>query len=261
MPAADTSASDSRPGRLSAWLMAEIWAWSLALQASWNPQRMQNLGLMAALAPWVRHRRLPLPNVRRVCRRHYEYFNTNPYLAGFVVGGLLRLEEENERAGGRLNRQVAVFRGSVARALASLGDQLIWLGLQPALLLAACGLAWLGRPWLGLALVGAFALGQLWLRWRGLAVGYRLGLDIVDMLSKPGWHRAIRGCQRASMLLAGTLAGAYLVALAKSPAAGGAAVAWSLGAGAACGYLLHRRLPGELVFLLGLPLALILASL
>jgi len=222
---------------------------------------MQNLGLAAALAPWLRRRRPALPQTRRICRRHYEYFNTNPYLSGFVIGGLLRLEDENLRAGGRQNRQVVAFRSSVARALASLGDQLLWMGLQPAVLLAACGLAGLGRPWAALGLVGAFGAGQLVLRWRALDTGYRLGLDIVEVLSRSGWHRAIRVTKRVALVLAGMLAGAYLERLAEAPAGAARSVAWSLVAGAICGYLLHRRVPGELVFLLGIPLALVLASL
>lgn len=239
----------------------EVWAWSLALQAGWNPQRMQNLGLMTALVPWLARQRLPLPVLRRVCRRQFEYFNTNPYLANLAVGGLLRLEADNLAAGGRLGRQVVAFRAAVGRALASLGDQLVWLGLQPALLLAACALAWGGHAGASLALVAAFGAVELAARWLALGLGYRLGLDIVDLLSSPGWHRAIRAAQRAGMVLAGGLGGGYLLRLASSGPGGDGAALGSVGALVYCGVLLHRRLPGELVFLLGFPLALLLASL
>jgi len=242
-------------------LLWAVWLRALALQAAWNPQRMQNLGLTAALAPWLRARAPAVPIVRRVCRRHYEYFNTNPYFANFIIGGLMRLEDESLREGGRGARQVVAFRNSVARAFASLGDQLFWLGLQPSLLLAASVLAWAGRPWVGLGLIVLLAVGQLWLRWRALGTGYRLGLDIVDLLSRPAWHRLIRASQRSGMVLAGILAGVYLEALAETSLGGVRAVLWSAGAGGVCGVLLHRRLPGELVFLLGIPLALVLAVL
>ncbi|MHB8078081.1 MAG: PTS system mannose/fructose/sorbose family transporter subunit IID [Candidatus Krumholzibacteriia bacterium] len=240
-------------------LLWDVWLRGLALQAAWNPQRMQNLGLAAALAPWLRARAPAVPIVRRICRRHYEYFNTNPYFANFIIGGLMRLEDESLREGGRGARQVVAFRNSVARAFASLGDQLFWLGLQPSLLLAASVLAWAGRPWAGLGLIVLFGLGQLWLRWRALGTGYRLGLDIVDLLSRPAWHRLIRTSQRSGMVLAGILAGVYLEALAETSPGGFRAALWSVGAGGLCGILLHRRLPGELVFLLGIPLALVLA--
>jgi mannose/fructose/N-acetylgalactosamine-specific phosphotransferase system component IID len=242
-------------------LLWSVWLRALALQAAWNPQRMQNLGLVAALAPWLRARAPAIPIVRRVCRRHYEYFNTNPYFANFIIGGMMRLEDENLREGGRETPLVVAFRNSVARAFASLGDQLFWLGLQPSLLLAASVLAWAGRPWLGFGLIVLLAVGQLWLRWRALGTGYRLGLDIVDLLSRPAWHRLIRASQRSGMVLAGILAGVYLEALAETPPGNVRAALWSVGAGGVCGLLLHRRLPGELVFLLGIPLALVLAVL
>jgi mannose/fructose/N-acetylgalactosamine-specific phosphotransferase system component IID len=254
-------AEPPRPTALSRALVWRIWLRSLALQAAWNPQRMQNLGLVAALAPWLRDRAPALPLVRRTCRRHFEFFNTNPYFANFILGGLMRLEDENLAQGGRLSRQVVTFRTSVGRAFASLGDQLFWLGLQPTLLLASCVLAWAGRPWLGLAPIGLFAVAQLTLRWRALDTGYRLGLDIVDLLSRPAWHRSIRWARRSGMVLAGILAGVYLETLIRTAPAGVRAALWSITGGVVCGGLLHRRLPGELVFLLGIPLALILASL
>lgn len=242
-------------------LLWQVWLRALALQAAWNPQRMQNLGLVTALAPWLRARAPAVPIVRRICRRHYEFFNTNPYFANFIIGGLMRLEDENLREGGRGARQVVAFRSSVARAFASLGDQLFWLGLQPSVLLAASVLAWAGRPWLGVGLIALLALAQLWLRWQALGTGYRLGLDIVELLSRPAWHRLIRASKRSGMVLAGILAGVYLEALAETSPGGVRAALWSVGAGGVCGILLHRRLPGELVFLLGIPLALVLAVL
>jgi PTS system mannose-specific IID component len=248
-------------GRLPRGLIWRVWVRTLALQAGWNPQRMQNVGLVAALAPWLRLRAPALPIVRRTCRRHYEFFNTNPYLANYLVGGLMRLEDENLGDGGRRSRQVVAFRTSVARAFASLGDQLFWLGLQPSLLLTASLLFWLGRAWFGLALIVAFALAQLTLRWFALADGYRLGLDIVELLSRPLWHRWIRIAQRAGMVLAGALAAVYLGALTEAAPGTVRIALWSVGAGGVCGALLHRRIPGELVFLLGIPLALVLVSL
>ena len=110
---------------------------TLSLQGSWNTQRMQNLGLVYALLPWLRQAKLPVREARQFCRRHYEYFNTNPYYANLLIGGLLRLEEENRRADGAMLKVVRNFKDSLGRALASLGDQFVWLGLQPALLVVA----------------------------------------------------------------------------------------------------------------------------
>ncbi len=180
---------------------------SLGLQASWNHQRMQNLGLLVCLMPWLRGRERDPERDRLFCRRYYEFFNTNPYLAGYVIGGLLRLEREREGVGGLPRGQAQIFRDSLARALASLGDQLFWLGLRPMVALLGCALALAGQVWLVVALGLVVGAGQLVWRWRALGRGYAAGYDIVSLLGDPRWHRAIAGAKRAVRVLAGLSAG------------------------------------------------------
>ena len=193
--------------RILAW---RVFLRSLTLQASWNDQRMQNLGLLATLAPWLSRQGLDSDRLRRVCRRYYGYFNTNPYLASYVIGGLLRIEHDRGLGRPVPDRLVSGFRDTLARACGSLGDQLFWLGLRPALMLLGCLLALAG--WWGgvLAIVGVFTVGQLQLRRRGLMLGFGLGSDVVDVLGQPGWHRAITWVQRVALVLTGILLGIYL---------------------------------------------------
>lgn len=179
----------------------------LGLQASWNHQRMQNLGLLVCLMPWLRRRPRDPERDRLFCRRYYEFFNTNPYLAGYVVGGLLRLEQEREGMGGLPRGQAQVFRDSLARAFASLGDQLFWLGVRPSVALLGCALALAGQAWPVIGLGLAVAAGQLAWRWRALGRGYAAGYDIVALLGDPRWHRAIAGAKTAVRVLAGLAAG------------------------------------------------------
>jgi len=233
-----------------------VWLWSLTLQGSWNPQRMQNLGLAATLLAWLRREPRETEQDRLFCRRYYEFFNTNPYLANFLIGGLLRLER-HRRSGGEVPPDFArTFRDSLGRAFASLGDQLFWMGLRPALVMAACLLALLGLPVAALGLFLAFAAGQLVLRWVSLDLGHALGMDILDVLGDRRWHRAVAGIKRAGMLLACMVAGVYLTrvqAFAESEDAG------LLLAGALVGFglplVVRRRLPGEVLVLVALVLA------
>ncbi|HRX50369.1 MAG TPA: PTS system mannose/fructose/sorbose family transporter subunit IID [Candidatus Krumholzibacteria bacterium] len=235
---------------------------SLALQASWNPRRMQHMGLLSVMMPWARDRRLDRRELRRLCRDHFGYFNTNPYLANYVVGGVLRLEEDARRSGGGYERTVRSFKETVGRALASLGDQLFWLGLQPALLMLGVLLG-LGAPaWAVLMPVGAFSFWQLVLRYRSLGDGYRLGMDIADLLGAPFWHQAIHVLKRVGAVLTGVFA-AWMVAaaadLARRPDGPEAVLGLVLATGLAL--WLRRRAPGEAVLLLLLPLALVLTYL
>jgi PTS system mannose-specific IID component len=237
---------------------------SLALQASWNHQRMQNLGLLFCLMPWLRRRPRDAERDRLFCRRYYEFFNTNPYLAGYVMGGLLRLEQEREGAGGLPRGQAQTYRDSLARALASLGDQLFWLGVRPAVALLGCVLA-LAAGRVGLVALAGLALlvvaGQLVWRWQALGRGYAAGYDIVVLLGDPRWHRAIAGAKRATMVLAGILAGWFLKsAWAGAPRAD--APAWFgllvLAGIMALPQLARRRWSGEFIILAAAVLGVVL---
>jgi PTS system mannose-specific IID component len=249
----------ARPDRCCLW---RIFLRTLSLQGSWNTQRMQNLGLVYALLPWLRRAELPSDEARRFCRRHYEYFNTNPYYANLLIGGLLRLEEENRRADGALLKTVRTFKDTLGRALASLGDQFVWLGLQPALLVVASLSAASGSHRGPLVLVGGFALVQLAWRYRILVWGYDLGLEIADRLTRPQWHRAIWTAKRSGALFTGVLAGLYTARLEHLLRAEGARTLL-LGAALALGLSLaaRRRWPGESLLLLMLPLAVALTYL
>lgn len=233
---------------------------SLTLQASWNPQRMQNLGLVFTLIPWLRCQNANVGEVRRFCRRHYAFFNTNPYLSNYLLGGLLRLEKDQADKGRPDRVTIRDFKDSLGRALASMGDQIFWLGLQPSLMLLAVALVMAGWWPAALASVILFGILEIFLRFYSLRQGHRLGLDIVELLGRPGWHRAIRWAGRSGSLIAGAV-----VALAVFPRSGGQPI----DAGAWIVYplivfvsmMLRRRMPGESILLLLLPLALLLAYL
>ncbi|MBK8165955.1 MAG: PTS system mannose/fructose/sorbose family transporter subunit IID [bacterium] len=249
------------PGRLRLRVFLRL----LVLQASWNHQRMQNLGLLVSLMPWLSDRPRDAERDRLFCRRYYEFFNTNPYLAGYVVGGLLRLEQEREGQGGLPRGQAQVFRDSLARALASLGDQLFWLGLRPATLLLAAVLALLAgsaAPW-PLAVLAVVVVGfQFAWRWRSLGRGYVAGYDIVELLGDRRWHRAITLGKRATLFLGAALAGLLLREAATGSVRTGAPAAVAVAALAACMAVpvaARRRWAGEFIVLTAAAAAVVLA--
>ena len=244
---AHSRSSASEPDRR---LSGAVYLRSLALQGSWNPQRMQNLGLLTTLLPWLRRQQAGHEQRRLFIRRHYEFFNTNPYLANYVVGGLLRLEADLSAGRSGSGQQIRTFRDTLAPTFASLGDQLFWLGLRPTLLLVAILLAAVGLPFGSVAVIGLFALVQLDLRRRALLTGYRLGFDIVELLGRPLWRRAIAATQRAGMILTGVLAGFYFARVLDPEAGPGGygAAAW-LAVGIVLPLILRKRLSGEALLL------------
>lgn len=246
--------------RLSRWLQWRIYLRTLTLQASWNGQRMQNLGLLVSLLPWLRRQRWGINRDRMFCRRYFEYFNTNPYMANLIIGGLLRLETESVLEGQDPTLMGRRFRDSLCRAFASLGDQLFWLGVRPALTMALCLLGMFGQLRAIILLVGAFAVTQLFLRFWSLGRSYELGLDIVDLLNHPHWHRAIAWTKRLAMLLTGMVAGKYLSSVGNWDFMSGKGLLWvGVALGLGLPLILRRRLPGEALLGLTLGLAVLLS--
>ncbi len=232
---------------------------SLTLQGSWNHQRMQNLGLLWTVLPWLRRNRRDMNRDRVFCRRYYGFFNTNPYLANFLFGGLIRLETDQDAGLEVLPGVIGTFRDSVGRALASLGDQLFWLGLRPTLIMTICLVGLLGHISSVLVVIGIFAVGQLLLRWMALGKGYDLGMDIADLLFDPRWHLWIARMKRGGMVLTGMVGGLYLAQVAEAGPVADRSLLWigtALGMGLPV--VLRKRLPGELLIVVALALALLL---
>ena len=246
---------DHRSTRLPREVEQRLWWRCLALQAAWNHQRMQNLGLLHVLAPWSHWRRLDPDRRRLLARRHLGYFNTNPYLAPYILGGLLRLEDDHLDGQPVPERLIAGFRDSLSRACGALGDELMWLGARPATLLLAALVGWLvAWPWALATLVVAAAI-QLGLRRWALRVGYARGLDVLQVLERPAWHRAAGWAGRGALALTGLLVGLFF---AGGASAGPRPSPWMLaavvGVGVTVAVAASQRCSVEVQFLLGLAL-------
>jgi len=228
-------------------LRLKVFLRSLALQASWNPQRMQNLGLLSCLLPLRSSRPGQDINADRIfCRRYYEFFNTNPYLANFIIGGLIRLEQEMDDGQGLDPHLPLTYRDSLGRTFASLGDQLFWLGLRPALIMVLCFLGLLEHTGGILLGVGIFAVLQLGLRWWSLHKGYLLGMEILGLLRHPFWHTAIKWTRRTAMLATGLVGGLFLTRVQDMSLPAGKSLLWAgVALGVGLPLIMRRRLPGE----------------
>lgn len=198
----------------------------LAVQAAFNTERRQGLGVAAALSP--ARRAAGKPDGDRL-RRHLETFNTNPAMAGPLLGAVARLEERDGAGGGRAGK----VKAALEAPFAALGDTCLYTALRPSLALwggflavAAGGIG----PALFLVLYNGAHLG---LRVGGVFWGYRRADRVQDLL-------------RARWLRGGIRAGAWALAAGVT---GLALRAWihpgipeGLGLAAlACGFLLGRR--------------------
>lgn len=151
-------------------------------QASWNFERMQNLGFACQLLPGLRrlYGGAPPPEL---LRRYVEYFNTHPYLAPWVAGVTLRLEERR-LAGEPVPIDAAAFRGMVMAPYAAMGDALFWGGVRPLAAVIGLFLAIQGVTWAPVALLALYNLPHLAVRCGGWLLGYTLELRSVELLQR-----------------------------------------------------------------------------
>jgi len=162
---------------------ARVFLRSLLLQASWNPKGMQNLGLVYALYPAL-ERIYPDPEKRReAVQRHLTFFNTHPYVAAAIVGGVL-YHEERIAAGEEDPRRVTEFKGALMGPLAALGDGFFWLSLRPAVgALCAALVPWLGA-WAAVLFLVLYNVVHLTLRAQLFGMGLQLGDRLVEAVAR-----------------------------------------------------------------------------
>jgi PTS system mannose-specific IID component len=156
---------------------------SLFLQASWNPKGMQNLGLAYALYPALAEF-YPDPEARAAAvKRHLTFFNTHPYVAAAIVGGVLYHEERIAR-GEEDPSRVNEFKGALMGPLAALGDGFFWLSLKPAVgALCAALVPWLGA-WAAVLFLVLYNVVHFTFRARLFRMGLGLGDRLVEAVAR-----------------------------------------------------------------------------
>ncbi|MFZ5468237.1 MAG: PTS system mannose/fructose/sorbose family transporter subunit IID [Myxococcota bacterium] len=164
---------------MSGWVLWQVFARSFFLQASWNPQGMQNLGMAYALFPAL-ERLYPSPEEQAAAvRRHLVFFNTHPYVAAAILGGVLYHEERLAR-GEEGPERVAAFKAALMGPLAALGDGFFWLSLRPAVGALCAALVPLLGAWSALLFLVLYNLVHLFLRARLFWLGFTLGDRLVE---------------------------------------------------------------------------------
>lgn len=168
--------------RFSWLIFLRIYLRSFLLQASWNFDKLQNLGFFYLILPGLRHiygEQIP-ENVRQ---RHCDYFNTHPYFAPLVAGTTLRLEtlsiSGEEPAVG-----AETYKNMVMAPLAAMGDALFWGGIRPLAALVGLLIASQGSLWAPLVFLVLFNLPHLLFRGVGLVLGYVQDLRAIETIQK-----------------------------------------------------------------------------
>jgi mannose/fructose/N-acetylgalactosamine-specific phosphotransferase system component IID len=173
---------------------------SFLVQTGWSYDRMMGLGFAWILGPVAKKLCSSFEERREFLRRHLDSFNANPYLVGYAVGAVTRLEETKTPP-----EQIRRFKESLRGPLGALGDNLIWQNLRPSLLIL--GLILTGRYGLYgvLTFLVLFNCYQIYVRARGVAKGYRLGLNVSSDLTGGHLQGVAKWSGRMGAILLGVI--------------------------------------------------------
>lgn len=177
------AAHPTGPPALGALTLLRVFVRSLFLQASWNPKGMQNLGLTYALYPALKHLYPDPDALSAAVRRHLVVFNTHPYVAAAILGGIL-FHEQRIACGQESPEQVTRFKAALMGPLAALGDGFFWLSLKPAVGALCAALVPLLRVWAVVVFLLLYNAVHLWLRGRLFWLGLTLGDRLVEEVAK-----------------------------------------------------------------------------
>jgi PTS system mannose-specific IID component len=102
------------------------------IQALWNYERMQNIGFLFVLKPFL-YKIYPNENKRKeVLLRHTGFFNTHPYMANMIIAIIANMEKKI--AEGNSNEKISeinVVKSAMEGPLAAIGDSFFWGTLRP----------------------------------------------------------------------------------------------------------------------------------
>lgn len=173
---------------------------SFLIQSSWSFERMQSLGFFYSVVPAIKAIHKTEDKLKEACRRHLEFFNTNPYMAPAIIGAIIKLEED-----GASDDDIKGLKSALMGAYGALGDSLFWSSLRP--LAAACAVisALLGFIWAPYTFLAIYNLPHLFIRGYGIVAGHKMGIGIVKsivLLDIPGKVQRIK---KAILFLSGFL--------------------------------------------------------
>lgn len=199
-------------------------------QGSWNFERMQALGFCFSMVPAIR-RLYPENNDARkqAIKRHLEFFNTHPYVAAPVLGVTLAMEEQRANGAEIDDGAINGIKVGLMGPLAGVGDPLVWGTLRPITAALGASLALSGNILGSLLFFFIFNAVRLAMKWYGLQLGFRKGVNIVSDMGGNLLQKLTEGASILGLFVMGVLVTKWTtinvpLVVSQTPGADGATV-------------------------------------
>jgi PTS system mannose-specific IID component len=185
--------------------LKSVWLRNMLTQASWNYERMQNLGYFYAMVPVLN--RLYKSKEDRIAagRRHMEFYNTHPYMTNAILGVNIALEEDRANGADVPDETIQGVKVGMMGPLAGVGDPVFWATMRPVLGAFAASFALQGNimgPILFFVLWNGIRMGFQWVT---QDIGYKQGTAITKDLSGGILQKITTGSSILGMFILGVL--------------------------------------------------------
>lgn len=181
-------------------------SWRLTfVQATWNYERMHNVGFAYTLAPIIRKLYKSKEDRKHALERHLEFINTHPYLHAPIVGVVMALEEEKANGTEIDDMAIQGVKIGMMGPLAGVGDPIFWGTLRPIIGAFAASLALTG------SIMGPLLFFILWniirvaFMWYTQELGFRSGSEITKDLEGGVLQKLTTGASILGMFVMGVL--------------------------------------------------------
>lgn len=189
--------------------MFKVFMGSFFIQSAWNFERLQGLGFASAISPALSEIFAGNDAARvSALKRHLVYYNAHPYMASPILGAAINMEEKASR-GECDPASSAKLKAMLMAPYGAIGDMFFWGAIRP---LASClgvltALLW--GVWGPIVFLAVYNFFHLWMRWRGLKNGYKLGEGVVGYIKGLELPRRSVTARYISMAVLGALSALF----------------------------------------------------
>jgi len=187
-----------------------IWR-SLHLQSVACFERQQGIAYGYALLPtlkriWVDDEE----GYKEALNRGISFFNITPACVTYVMGMNIAVEEEAKKNPDFDRSTINALKTSLMGPLSGIGDAIFWGALRTITLGIGVSFAAVGSligPFIFLAL---YNIPHFWLRWNGLKIGYKQGINFVTNASESG---TLTSLTTAAKIVGATVVGSMIYSI------------------------------------------------
>jgi len=155
---------------------------SLFIYVWFSSDKMQALSCLYVLAPLIKANARNDEDIRQACITNVQFFNTQPFMANFIMGIAAAMVERHEP-----QESIQAIKVGLMGPFAGIGDSMLWFTVRPIVFSIGAGLALQGSAFGPIfSLLVFWFIGQYIIRYHGFRIGYLQGTRFLEEFAETG---------------------------------------------------------------------------